>query len=801
MAHKWHFFRAGGVDQVSLRDGADILALEELDQKLWVALAMPTREVDLDPATLDTLDLAKDGRIRVQDILAAVQWIKNAFKDPGLLLASADQVALAQIADPKILSAAKRILADIGKADATSISLADIQAVTKSFEDTLLNGDAIIVPASAGDDAEARKAIEDIIATQGSVLDRSGKAGVDRVKTAAFFAEVDQHANWMRRSAEPAIHPLEDTAAAAAAYTAVADKLDDFFTRSRLAAYDSRAVATLAGQEADYQAIAARQLNLSAQEIAKLPLAKIESSGVLHLGAGLNPAWADKIAAFSTSAVRPILGARESLTAEDVAKIKAKVAPHCDWVACKPTTSVAALPVEWMAKLAAPELRARLEDLIAADAALADDYTERSSVEKLVRLQRDFGRLLRNFVNFSDFYSQQDAVFQAGTLYFDARAARLCVWVGDEAKHASLASSSGCFLVYCTLKRGSETRHVACALTNGDGDNVFVGRNGIFYDRGGNDWDATVSKIISNPISVREAFWSPYKKLVRTIEEQVTKRAQAADAAADAKLAATGTTLANIDPTKLGAAAPAPTASTAPPTAAPAPAAPAADLVPMRKIDIGTVAAIGVAIGGIGTMLAGIFGTIFGLGKWLPLGFGALLLAVSGPSMAIAWLKLRKRNLGPILDANNWAVNGSARINVAFGAAMTSMAELPKGAQRSMSDPFADKPSKWKRYTAIGLVLALLLGWYFGRLDAYLPERIASTRVIPWRRKAAPPVTIVPAGVTGATAPTGEPAGFSGAAIITEGAAKTPVPPKVPTPAPAAPTPIAPAPAPAEAPR
>ncbi len=745
MAHKWHFFRAGGVDQVSLRDGADILALGELDQKLWVALAMPTRDVDLDPATLDALDLAKDGRIRVLDILAAVEWIRGAFKDPGQLLVSADEVSLSQIADPKLLSATQRILHDIGKDDAKAISLADIEAITKTFADTVLNGDAIVIPASAGggksaDDerdgnvVELRKLIEDIIATQGSVLDRSGKPGVDRAKAATFFEQVDQHAQWANRSSDAAIRTLEDTGAAAAAYAAVADKLDDYFARSRLAAYDPRSAVTLAGQEADYQAIAARQLNLSAAEIAKLPLAKIDASGVLPLGAGLNPAWADKIATFAAAAVRPVLGTRDSITAADVAKIKEKVAPHCDWTACKPTTSVSALDEAWLAKLAGGELRRQLEDLIAADAALTDDYAERASVEKLVRLQRDFGRLLRNFVNFSDFYGKQDAVFQAGTLYFDARAARLCVWVGDENKHAALASSSGCYLVYCKLSRGADIKHIACALTNGDGDNVFVGRNGIFYDRAGHDWDATVTKIISNPISVREAFWSPYKKLIRTIEEQVTKRAQVADAAADAKLASTGTSIANIDPSKLPATAPA--AGTPAPAAATAPPA-APVLPPMSKVDIGTVAAIGVAIGGIGTMIAGIFATIFGLGKWLPLGIVLILLAISGPSMAIAWLKLRKRNLGPILDANNWAVNGSARINVAFGAAMTSVATLPPGAERSMSDPFADKPAKWKRWVVLAAVVALVLGWYFGRLDGPLPRFLESTSVLPWRKTAA----------------------------------------------------------------
>jgi len=29
--------------------------------------------------------------------------------------------------------------------------------------------------------------------------------------------------------------------------------------------------------------------------------------------------------------------------------------------------------------------------------------------------------------------------------------------------------------------------------------------------------------------------------------------------------------------------------------------------------------------------------------------------------MIIAWLKMRQRNLGPILDANGWAVNSKAR--------------------------------------------------------------------------------------------------------------------------------------------
>src|SRR3569623_924630 len=159
--HRWQFFRAGAVDQVSLRDGFDLLALPDLDQKLWVALARPTHDVDIDAKTLELLDANKDGRTRVQDVLDAGAEIKRCFKNPSEVLKSADAVSLAQIADDKVLAAAKRMLADLGKKAETQISVADTDAVTKAFETTVLNGDGIIIAASA-DEGPVRERIEAI---------------------------------------------------------------------------------------------------------------------------------------------------------------------------------------------------------------------------------------------------------------------------------------------------------------------------------------------------------------------------------------------------------------------------------------------------------------------------------------------------------------------------------------------------------------------------------------------------------------------------------------------------------------
>jgi hypothetical protein len=106
--------------------------------------------------------------------------------------------------------------------------------------------------------------------------------------------------------------------------------------------------------------------------------------------------------------------------------------------------------------------------------------------------------------------------------------------------------------------------------------------------------------------------------------------------------------------------------------------------------------------------LGGIFGKIAGLAWWqIPLAFIAILLAISMPSMIIAWLKLRRRNLGPILDANGWAVNAKAKMNVPFGGALTGVAALPPGSQRDLVDPFAEKKSPWPKIVVVLILLAL----------------------------------------------------------------------------------------------
>jgi hypothetical protein len=142
--------------------------------------------------------------------------------------------------------------------------------------------------------------------------------------------------------------------------------------------------------------------------------------------------------------------------------------------------------------------------------------------------------------------------------------------------------------------------------------------------------------------------------------------------------------------------------------AAPAPAAPASPVPPFDIAKFaGIFAAIGLAIGAIGTALAAIAAGCLSLKLWqMPLALAGVVLLISGPSMLLAWFKLRKRNLAPILDANGWAVNTEARINIPFGTALTQIATLPHGAERSLSDPYAQKKHGWVWW----LLLLLIIG-------------------------------------------------------------------------------------------
>ena len=704
--HRWRFFRAGGFDQALLETGADLTSLEALDQKLWVTLSCPVSGIEFDAKSLAFVDTDADGHIRAPEILAAVRWAGKVLKDPDHLVRREDRLPLSAIDDrteegKAVLGGAKLVLSVLGEPEATEITLDDASDTARIFSQARFNGDGI-VPAKSAEDAALAAVIGEIIGSLGGESDRSGEPGVTAEAIERFYTEAKAISEWWEAVGKPETHPFgADTAARYELFRSLKPKVEDYFQRCRLAAYDGRSAALLGPAEDDYQKLAATMLRGDTEAVAGFPLAVAAAGKALPLSEGLNPVYAAAARRFAVEIALPVLGSGESLTDDGWGTICARFAPYEAWLETKPATATEKLGEERVRKILAEGGKAALLDLVARDRAVEPEVTAIVSVERLLRYCRDLHLLVNNFVSFRDFYTRKGkATFQAGTLYLDGRSCDLCVPVTDVGKHAAVATLSRVCLAYCDCVRrgGGEKVTIAAAFTAGDSDFLMVGRNGVFYDRKGQDWDATIVRIIEHPISVRQAFWAPYKRLARLVGEQMQKMAAARSKAADDRAA-----LQAIAATQnMAAGKPVP------------PPPPPFDVGKFA----GIFAAIGLAIGAIGTMLAAVLTGILKLAWWqIPIAIAGIMLAISLPSVLLAWLKLRKRNLGPILDANGWAVNARVKINIPFGTSLTAAARLPENAERSLVDPFAEKKSPWKLYLFLAALLAAaLMLWRQGYL-------------------------------------------------------------------------------------
>lgn len=706
--YKWHFVNIGGSARVRINSGEDIAHLAELDPKMWTVLSCPTTGLEIDDKSLKYMDCDGDGKLRVNDVIAVSQWITSVLKDNDLILKGADSIDINFINTEdangkKLYSSAKQILENLGK-EGTVISLADTADITAIFAKTRFNGDGIITEAST-DDAELKAVIAAVIATIGSVTDRSGAQGINADLIESFYKNLNDYVSWTDAKVEA---PYGDkTDAVIAAYNALDSKVKDFFMRSKLAAFSPSSTASLDIQTSRIDAISAENLSTKNDEIAAYPLTHITGKSEIELNAAINPAW-DK----NFNVIKSILDPSVTVITEDIwTSIGEKFSAYNAWKNGKTGAAVESLGIDAIKNFIVQDKKSVLLELVAQDAALKEESDNIEMVDKFLHIYRDFYKLLKNFVTFNDFYNKDKnikAIFQCGTLIIDQRECKFCMRVNDTAKHSASAAPSGMYLVYCdcTTKTKPAKLQIVAAVTVGDIGALAVGKNGVFYDNSGLEWDAVITKIVDNPINISQSFWSPYRRMATAIENLINKSA----ADKDAKMMANATANINAAPTK---------------TADQAKAAAATPPFDIAKF-AGIFAAIGMAVGMIGTALASIFKGLFALSWWqLIILFVGIILVISGPAMVMAWMKLRRRNIAPLLNANGWAINATSKISIPFGETLTEIAKYPK---MKLDDPFAKKGLKtWQKWClTILMLIVVIAGLWIANVFSNINEKLGS---------------------------------------------------------------------------
>ena len=719
--YNWKFSSVGGAARIKVESGADIAHLGELDRKLWTVLSCPVNGLEFDQKTLELIDGDGDGKIRVDEVIATAQWLTGILKNPDDLLKGGNEIPFDAFNTDnengaKLLSSARQILSNL-KLEKESICLDDTADNTKIFAETRFNGDGIITPASAGTDEKLAALITTISETIGKATDRSGADGITADHIEAFYAAAADFKAW-KESAGKEVFPFGDgTAAALDACNALKDKIADYFMRCKLISFDEGVSAAVDVSAEKLGAISGENLSLHADEIATYPLARPTREQILPLDGGLNPAWQGAFDTLKSLVLDAACPGKKGITEAEWLGILAKFAPYTAWMGEKKGAEVEGLGLEAVTEILKEDRKADLLSLVEQDKALEAEALSIESVDKLLRLYKNFYRFLNNYVVFSDFYDMKpevQAIFQAGRLYIDQRSTDLCIRVQDMGKHADMAGLSGMYILYCAChsKKLGKSMDIAAVLTAGDVDDLRVGRNAVFYDRDGVDWDATVTKIVDNPISVRQAFWAPYKKVGRWISDKVNKAASEKNDKSLASLTASADS------------------ATSAPVAGGAAAAPKPSNFDIAKF-AGIFAAIGMAVAYLSTALVSIFKGVMALSFWkILLILAAIMLVISGPSMFMAWRKLKKRDLGPMLNANGWAINASSFVNIKFGSTLTSLAKFPR---LKAVDPAERRKGRIRTFLWTLLILAALAfaGLYFftDKVD-FLKKKKAQTEQV-----------------------------------------------------------------------
>lgn len=724
----WHYQRLGGSDQATLQDIEELRHLRELDPKVWAALSCPIEGLEFDRRTLDLLDSDHDGRIRVPEVLDAVEWLCARLSDKALIAGTPDVLPLAAINTDcpegnRLATTARAVLQHLGKEECESLSPDDMKIAVNNMMQRAFNGDGIL-PLLAIQDNSVRELVKATLDIVGGAKDASGEAGVNQVLAETLWERLQTWHAWLTK-VENAPRPVDNTEEAWALLEAIRDKVEDYFLRCDFADFAPHMQAHL-NCESQLEAASNGAL-VDVEAIKNLPLCSIgrETEPVLSLKHGINPLWRAQVQRFAT-VTRSLRAGEDVLTRDEWQAVKDAFAPYGQVLSERPVfevspeanfapatnvqTALDALGKTGVERLLQPEVAAQFRQLVAQDHASAAASEDVANLERLVLYYCHLHRLLMNFVSFFDFYSfKGNAIFRAGTLYISGRSCALCMPVADIDKHAELAGTSGMCLLYCQCSRHSEdgkstvARTIVAAMTAGDGDDLRVGRNGVFVDNMGRDWDARLVKIIQNPISFQQAMWSPYKRLSQFVGNAITKFAEAKRAQSMANAQA-----------KLGQAG----------TAVSAQAQGGAASMPFDVgRSVGIFAAVGIALGAIGTAVGSIAQALFALAWWqYPLLLLGGFVIISGPSIFLAWLKFQKRSLGPLLEASGWAVNKLLPINHRLGSLLTAVAEQPANMERqSRLDPFSEEKSHFGVWCIILLLLALMAsGWLWQK------EKIAS---------------------------------------------------------------------------
>lgn len=692
-----------GSTQVEIKTFNDLVAAIAIPETQWVVTSAPTATFVADAGFLAALDSDSNGRIRVDEVQAAVSWTRRMLGDTKGADAGADVVVLSGLSNEagRLKAAAELILANLGEADLTKVSLAQVREAQPKLRAAGKNGDGIV--ASKHMPERVRALADTVIGLFPETKNRGGDPGLSpenlqafRKARTALLAHKEKKAATFLPLAEGG-----DALVRAARIDAVRARIDEHFLLCRLVASqpDARerfrlAAATIEGLVGDRSGME--------RALASLPIAAPDPAGVIAWGTLHRGPSFELLSSFAREVAAPLVKSSDQLTEAAWRDLTAKADAVLAWQKELEQSVVAKVEGD-LAGMTDVDL-----DAVAAaqneDLAQKEKLDDAADLEKLLLFQRGLLSFANSFVSVPDLYSKKRALFERGWAVLGGRRYNLAVLVPDAAVHRAQTEQGTTCVVYCRIedKAGGASYEVALPKTRGWSTELAVGKRGVFYDVDNKEHDAVITHMVRHPVSVIEAALTPFLRLGTFINTKLESLSGGVDAAMARQTAVLG---AGLD--KTAAAAAATVSAPAPAAAPPVAPAPAGNGLAMG----------GFAVAAIGSSVAFVVGQLKALdvGDVLQI-IATLFLAIALPSGFIGWLKLRRRNLAQLLEGSGWALNDRLKMTAPLAAMITKKPARVVGSTLeiiTLAVDDDDAPEEglgfgWKALIAVSLLLVVV---------------------------------------------------------------------------------------------
>jgi hypothetical protein len=679
----------------------DLEHIVQLADGRWMATSCPIFGLNLDPVFLKHLDMDGNGRIISDEVRAAIQWFFKCLqpsetwlkREPNLML----KLIKTDNPEGKALdSAARRVHVNLKIENAEFISLEQVRSRQKIMAQADYNGDGIIPP-EVIKTPEVAQFARDLILIFGGTDDASGSKGISEEILNKFKQEATAYLQWQIQGVIPEgqtktpIMPFGgSTPGMFNVLSSVRDKIEQFFAQCALVRFNVEMLDRITASKDELTELNYRDTQAIIEHLRGEPISRPNRRGILPLDEGVNHVYTKSIEAFKKQVVTPILGENNTkLTEEQWRQILKQFEAYEKWFKSKPSTAAESLGMEKIRVYLESSYDADIRQLIAADKAVAGEIQQLQNLEKLILYHQLLFEFVNNYVSFPHlFHVEERAMFEMGTLVLDGSDFTFSIKVENRNIHSNIAKNSGIHLIYLQISgsKPEDNYEIAVPVTRGKAKNFYVGKRGVFHAVSGKELDAQIIQIVENPISLLDSIKEPFRKVYGMIGGRLTQITSSIQKESEKTITGATTDQQTIQ-SEFKRVQDVPQSSATPPPQTPQSPSGAGVETPRSGNARDLMIGIGLLVAGLGTALKFIVDAARQLTQpktlYVLLIMIGVFIAISVLSVIVsAWLKLRQRDLGILLQASGWAINGRMRLIRPMAWFFTRKVRIPKGSKK-----------------------------------------------------------------------------------------------------------------------